>query len=73
MGKYIDSLTGKIMVSIEDIPKLNALLAKASEEAAQLNKTLAQLREFNLEVSLLTDQAGEIEAASSTSNDIPMK
>ena len=66
----------KLMISAENIPELHELIGKAKKEAEQLNQTLNQLSHFDLSIHFSIgnpDQTGEIDAASSVINTIPIK
>lgn len=66
----------ELRISAEGIPEFKALLEKARKEAEQLNNTIAQLSRFELSISFSAEsknQAGDMEAASSTINAMPTK
>ena len=65
-----------LMVSAQNLPEFKKLLCQASEQAAQLNDTLSRLSRFDFSIQLSvrrSDQTGDMDAASSTISDMPMK
>lgn len=70
------SAGSELRISVNNLPELNELLNDARRDMEQLSRTIAKLSCFDLVVSFETtqiDQAGAIEAASSTMRDIPTK
>ena len=65
-----------LMVSANNLPEFKKLLQQANEQAEQLNDTLRRLSRFDFSIQLSahsSDQAGDMEAASSAISDIQMK
>ena len=74
MDMYISG--NAIMISAENLPEFRQLMRQAKEEAEQLNRTLAKLSRFDISIQLSvcgSNQAGDMEAASSAISDMPMK
>ena len=44
----------KLLVEVQNLPTFNELLARAKEEARQLNQTIEELSRFELEIQFST-------------------
>ncbi len=65
MDMYAVPECGCLKISVTNINEFNNLLQEAKTEAAQLNQTIQRLNSFRLDIQFSTDQAGDIDAASS--------
>lgn len=49
--------SGRLKISINNVPELNELLKKAEKEAQQLNKTIAELGKFELNIEFVSGKS----------------
>ena len=60
-GASEEAIEGQLEISVTNLPEFNELLQQAEKEACQLNKTLDNLRSFNLTIHFSVPREGKDE------------